>query len=229
MWASPVAQRLKRLPGMQETQAGSLSWDDPLEKEMATHSSTLAWRIPWREGCTPQRSLPCCRDTHIAGPMCNFYSTWALSQLTSKPEVTDMQSVTGILLVRIQALRSFWVLHSLISTLNHLDTNTLVFLLSIYYQIRSFSQFSHPLMSKSLRPHESQQPGLPVHHQLLEFTQTHAHRVGDAIQPSHPLSSPSPPAPNTSQHQSLFQWVNSSHDVAKVLVSASASVLPMNP
>ena len=48
-------------------------------------------------------------------------------------------------------------------------------------------------------------PGLPVHHQLLEFTQTHAHRVGDAIQPSHPLSSPSPPAPSPSQHQSLFQ------------------------
>ena len=48
-------------------------------------------------------------------------------------------------------------------------------------------------------------PGLPVHHQLLEFTQTHVHRVGDAIQPSHPLSSPSHPAPNPSQHQSLFQ------------------------
>ena len=62
-------------------------------------------------------------------------------------------------------------------------------------------------------------PGLPVHHHLLEFTQTHVHRVGDAIQPSHPLSSPSPPAPNSSQHQSLFQWVNSSHEVAKVLES----------
>ena len=60
-------------------------------------------------------------------------------------------------------------------------------------------------------------PGLPVHHQLLEFTQTHVHWVGDAIQPSHPLLSPSPPAPNPSQHQNLFQWVNSSHEVAKVL------------
>ena len=60
-------------------------------------------------------------------------------------------------------------------------------------------------------------PGLPVHHQLPEFTQTHVHRVSDAIQPSHPLSSPSPPAPNPSQHQSLFQRVNSSHEVAKVL------------
>ena len=60
-------------------------------------------------------------------------------------------------------------------------------------------------------------PGLSVHHQLPEFPQTHVHRVRDAIQPSHPRSSPSPPAPNPSQHQSLFQWVNSSHEVAKVL------------
>ena len=72
-------------------------------------------------------------------------------------------------------------------------------------------------------------PGLPVHHQLPEFTQTHVHWVGDAIQPSHPLSSPSPPTFKISQHQSLFQWVSSSHQVAKVIgVSASASVLPMN-
>ena len=60
-------------------------------------------------------------------------------------------------------------------------------------------------------------PGLPVHHQLLEFTQTHVHWVSDAIQPSHPLSSPSPPAFNLSQHQGLFKWVSSSHQVAKVL------------
>ena len=59
--------------------------------------------------------------------------------------------------------------------------------------------------------------GLPIHHQLPEFTQTHVHRVSDAIQPSHPLSSPSPPAPNPFQHQSIFQWVNSLHEVAKVL------------
>ena len=60
-------------------------------------------------------------------------------------------------------------------------------------------------------------PGHPVHHQLLGFTQTHVHRVGDAIQPSHPLSSPSPPAFNLSQHQGLFKWVSSLHQVAKVL------------
>ena len=65
-------------------------------------------------------------------------------------------------------------------------------------------------------PMNRSMPGLPVHQQLLEFTQTHVHRISDAIQPPHPLSSPSPPAPNLSQHQSLF-WVNSSHEVAKVL------------
>ena len=60
-------------------------------------------------------------------------------------------------------------------------------------------------------------PGLPVHHQLPEFIQTCVHRVSDALQPSHPLSSRFSPAPNPSQHQSLFQWVNSLHEVAKVL------------
>ena len=60
-------------------------------------------------------------------------------------------------------------------------------------------------------------PGLPVHHQLPEFTQTQVHQVGDTIQPSHPLSSPFPPAPNPSQHQSLLQWINSLYEVAKVL------------
>ena len=66
-------------------------------------------------------------------------------------------------------------------------------------------------------PVDHSTPGFPVHHQLPEFTQTHVLRVSDTIQPSHPLSSPSPPASNPSQHQSLFQWVNSLHEVAKVL------------
>ena len=66
-------------------------------------------------------------------------------------------------------------------------------------------QFSRSVVSDSLQPHESKHARHPVHHQLLELTQTHVHRVGDAIQPSHPLSSPSPPAPNPSQHQGLFQ------------------------
>ena len=78
-------------------------------------------------------------------------------------------------------------------------------------------QFSHSVVSDSLQPHESQHARPPCHYQLPEFTQTYVHWVSDAIQPSHPLPSPSPPAPNSSQHHSLFQWVNSSHEVAKVL------------
>ena len=66
-------------------------------------------------------------------------------------------------------------------------------------------------------PIDCSTPSLPVHHQLPEFTQTHVHWVGDAIQPSHPLSSPSPPTFTLSQHQSLFKWVSSLHQVAKVL------------
>ena len=66
-------------------------------------------------------------------------------------------------------------------------------------------------------PMNRSMPGLPVHHQLLEFTQIHVHWVGDAIQPFHPLSSPSPPALNLSQHQGFLKWVSSSHQVAKVL------------
>ena len=80
-------------------------------------------------------------------------------------------------------------------------------------QIRSLGQSCPTLCD----PMNCSTPGLPVHHQLPEFTQTHVHQGGGALQPSHPLSSPFPPAPNPSQHQSLFQWVNSSHEVAKVL------------
>ena len=80
-------------------------------------------------------------------------------------------------------------------------------------QIRSVAQSCPTLCD----PMNHSTPGLPVHHQFPEFTPTHIHRVSDSIQPSHPLSSPSPPAPNPSQHQSLFQWVNSLHEVAKVL------------
>ena len=81
-------------------------------------------------------------------------------------------------------------------------------------------QFSSVQLLSRVRlcdPMNRSTPGLPVHHQRPEFIQTHVHQVGDAIQPFHPLSSPSPPDPNPSQHQSLFQWVNSLHEVAKVL------------
>ena len=78
-------------------------------------------------------------------------------------------------------------------------------------------QFSHSVMSDSLWPHRLQHARLPCPSQLPELAQTHVHRAGDAIQPSHPLSSSCSPAFNLSQHQGLFQWVSSSHQVAKVL------------
>ena len=106
--------------------------------------------------------------------------------------------------------------------LNWTELNPLHLLCSLYIlhdYLGSSVQFSSVAQScpTLCDPTNRSTPGLPVHHQLPEFTQTHVHRVSDAMQPSHPLSSPSPPAPNTSQHQSLFQWVNSSHEVAKVL------------
>ena len=81
------------------------------------------------------------------------------------------------------------------------------------YQIRSVTQSCPTLWD----PMDCSMPGLPIHHQLPKFTQTHVHWVSDAIQPSHPLSSPSPPAFNLSQHQGLFKWVSSLHHVAKLL------------
>ena len=88
-----------------------------------------------------------------------------------------------------------------------------IFSTSLIIQFSSVAQLCPTLRD----PMNCITPGLLVHHQLPEFTQTHVHWVGDAIQPSHPLSSPSPPAPNPSQHQGFFQWVNSSHEVAEVL------------
>ena len=95
-------------------------------------------------------------------------------------------------------------------------------LLCLYYISKVYllkAQFSSVTQScpTLCDPMNCSMPGLPVHHKLPEFTQTHVHRVGDAIQPSHPLASPSPPAPNPCQHKGLFQWVSSSHEVAKVL------------
>ena len=111
-------------------------------------------------------------------------------------------SVHGILQARILE----WVAISFYRDFKILLKNTSV-------QFSSVAQSCPTLCD----PMNCSTPGLPVRHQLPEFTQTHIHRVSDAIQPSHPLSSPSPPASNPSQHQSLFLWVNSSHEVAKVL------------
>ena len=126
------------------------------------------------------------------------------------------------MMVLIVDLSSF--LHSIIACgfmyLNVILSGEYMFVFVIFFYTIPFSvQFNSvtQLCPTLCDPMNRSTPGLPVHHQLPEFTQTHVHWVGDAIQPSHPLSSPSPPAPNPSQHQGLFQWVSSSHKVAKVL------------
>ena len=115
----------------------------------------------------------------------------------------------------------------LILTKNMCKLNNLhkIFMIVIYISSFQSLLYDYTLQFSSVaqscptlcNPMNRSTPGLPVHHQLLEFTQTHVHWVRDAIQPSRPRSSPSPPVPSPSQHQSLFQWVNSSHEVAKVL------------
>ena len=104
--------------------------------------------------------------------------------------------------------------------------HTLILPLQFSVQFNSVTQSCLTLCD----PVDCSMPGFPVHHQLSELVQTHVHRVGDAIQPSDPLSSPSPPAFNLSQHQGLFQWVRSLYQVTKVLEFQlqHPSVLPMN-
>ena len=107
---------------------------------------------------------------------------------------------------------SFFGVSFIVKTPWEIFVDTLSFSLLSSVQFSSVAQSCPTLCD----PMNRSTPGLPVHHQLSELTQTHVHWVSDAIQPSHPLSSPSP-APIPSQHQRLFQWVNSSHEVAKVL------------
>ena len=110
----------------------------------------------------------------------------------------------------------FFFLSYLLSKLDLCSSDTSNILPTISTDIQSV-QFSSVQSLSRVRFFATPTPGLPVHHQLLKSTQTHVHWVGDAIQPSYPLSSPSPPALHLSQHQGLFQWVSSSHQVAKVL------------
>ena len=112
------------------------------------------------------------------------------------------------ILMLVKTVSLFWQISS---------SFPLMFHLCCMYFYKGISSVQSLSCVRLCDPMDCSTPGFPVHHQLPELAQTHMHRVGDAIQPSHPLSSPSPPAPNPSQHQGLFQWVSSSHVVAKVL------------
>ena len=116
-----------------------------------------------------------------------------------------------------------WVIRIITSFRIFVSSSFRVENLKFWGQFSSVAQ-SCPILCD---PMNHSTPGLPVHHQLPEFTQTHVHWVSDAIQPTHPLSSPSPPAPNPSQCQSLYQRVNTSRGGQSIVVLALASVFPM--
>ena len=139
--------------------------------------------------------------------------------LTSSP----IQSLLVFSFVRkwcLQLLNFLWNFeHNIVSLIWSLFNISSDFWLLNYNHCFYYLQFSSvaQLCPTLCDPRNCSTPGLPVHHNLPEITETHVHWDSDAIQPSHPLLSPFPPAPNPSQHQSLFQWVNSLHEVAKVL------------
>ena len=177
---SLVDQTVKNLPAIQETRVSFLCGFYPLEKEMATHSRILAWRIPWTEEPRWLQSMGSQRVGH----------DWVTTTFTFFAHLFP---------------------NSLFDYANGLR---FIGFLSIS-TVQGEAAYQGSFMIWTSRPHEL--PGLPVHHQHPECTQIHVHWVGDAIQPSHPLSYPSPPALNLSQHPGLFKWVSSSHQVAKGL------------
>ena len=150
---------------------------------MATHSSTLAWKIPWMKEPHRLQSMGSQRVGH----------NWATS------------------------LFLFFKKNGIFVQWNFRQKN-----------MNSSVQFSPSVTSDFCDPMECSAPGFPVHHQLPELAQTHIHPIGDTIQPSHPLSSPSPPALNVFQHRGHFKWVSSSHEVAKVF-SFSISLTSEHP
>ena len=154
---------------------------------MATYSNILAWRIPWTQEPQGLQSMELQRGRH---------------EVTEHTHICNVQTIITFLLMDhaflVMSENSFPIVdHEDF----HLFSKSFLPLFINSVQFSSVSQSCPTLCD----PMNHSTPGLLVHHQLPEFTQTHVHQVSDAIQPSHPLSSPSPPAPNPSQHQSLFQ------------------------
>ena len=128
------------------------------------------------------------------------------------------------------SIKSSKELQNLVKTYYMWNAGVYIYICVCVYVCVCVCQFSSVTQSSPTLcdPMNRSTPGLPVHYQLPELSQTHVHRVSDAIQPSHPLSSPSPPAPNPSQHQGLFQSQLFSWGGQSIAVSALASVLPKN-
>ena len=143
------------------------------------------------------------------------------------PPPTTQEKTLHLDITRWSTPKSDW-LYSLQPKMEKLCSDHELLIAKFRFKLKKVGKTTRPFRSDQIRsvaqscptlcdPMNRSTPGLPVHHQLPEFTQTHVHRVSDAIQPSNPLSFPSPLAPNPSQHQNLFQWVSFSHEVAKVL------------
>ena len=203
---------------------------------MVTHSSTLAWKIPWTEEPGGLQSRGSQRVWH----------DWGTHTFTFRLGTIGVHTRTQYNSSLNKGELNFSLTNRSISNLRYADDTTLMAeskeLKSLLMKVKQESekvglklniqktkimasgpissvQFSCSVVSDSLRPHESQhtRPPCPSPTPRVHSDSPHVHRVSDAIQPSHPRSFPSSPAPNPSQHQSLFQWVNSSQEVAKVL------------
>ena len=251
---------------MWETQVWSLGQEDPLGKEMATHSSTLAWKIPWTEECGRLQSMGWQRIGHDWATSLSLQQekniknkeNWNRILTFANNKHDNKQLARNILCTKWCVCSVASVMSDSLRPMDHSLPGSSVhgiFPARILEWVTMFSSKSFPdpgikstspaspaLQMDSLLlshwgnyipnnqfssvaqscltlcdPMDCNMPGLPIHHQLLELDQTHVHQVGDAILPSHPLSSLSPPAFNLSQHQGLFQGVTCSHQVAKVL------------
>ena len=123
-------------------------------------------------------------------------------------------------------MKNITIKHIIYYCITNLETELNIWV-EVTFSVSVSVQFIQSWMTLC-NPMNRSTPGLPIHHQLQEFIQTHIHWFGDAIQPSYPLLSPSHPAPNPSQHKNLFQWVNSAWGGQSTGVSASTSVLPIN-
>ena len=199
-------------------QFDSLGQEDPLEKGMAIHSSFLTWEIPWTEEPGGLQSMGSQRAGHtwvtertedlaLRWPALLEETMAGGAGLASWDSRSWKQARSGSLewargVIKTKPVQLCWGLGLLSLQLVPLETQ--------------FSSVA-PSCLTLCDPMDPSTPGFPVHYQLLEFTQTHVLRISDAIQPSHPLSSPSPPGFNLSQHQGLFQWAGSLHQGAKVL------------
>ena len=188
----------------------SLGQEDPLKKGMATCSSILTLK--------PYGPVAWWVTGHGVAKSQTRLSDWAH---TRTQKIMRMILVSSLL-----AISEYSVGNMVEHVFKQADRWRILIFSSKTWKLSSLNtgggssvQFSSVAQScpTLCDPMNCSTPGLSVYHQLPEFTQTHVHRVSDVIQPSHPLSSSSPPTPNPSQHQGLLQWVNSSHQVAKVL------------